>query len=64
MWINGENFALSKENNLLLGSYADLIPNYSALIDTSAKDNLYDFGLATDGMEVPWGIGSICNFVY
>ena len=27
MWINGENFALSKENDLLLGSYADQIPN-------------------------------------
>ncbi|WP_430882916.1 ABC transporter substrate-binding protein [Fusibacter sp. JL216-2] len=63
MWINGENFALSKENNLLLGSYADLIPNYSALIDTSAKDNLYDFGLATDGMEVPWGKSQFV-FVY
>ena len=63
MWINGENFALSKENSLLLGSYAHVIPNYNALIDTEAKDNLYDFGLATDGMEVPWGKSQFV-FVY
>lgn len=63
MWINGENFALSKENNLLLGSYANQLPNYSNLVDTTAKDIIYDFGLATDGMEVPWGKSQFV-FVY
>ncbi len=63
MWINGENFSLSKENALLLGSYASALPNYTGLVDQSAKDIIYDFGLATDGMEVPWGKSQFV-FVY
>jgi len=63
MWINGENFALSKENNLLLGSYADQVPNYMELVDNTAKDIIYDFGLPTDDMEVPWGKSQFV-FVY
>ncbi|GKT19735.1 ABC transporter substrate-binding protein, partial [Aduncisulcus paluster] len=63
MWINGENFALSKENDLLLGAYADQLPNYNALVDTTAKDITYDFGLSTDNMEVPWGKSQFV-FVY
>ncbi len=63
MWINGENFALAKENSLLLGSYAGQLPNYQNLVDTNATDIIYDFGLATDDMEVPWGKSQFV-FVY
>ena len=63
MWINGENFSISKENELLLGSYASKLPNYNELVDTTALDVIYDFGLATDDMEVPWGKSQFV-FVY
>lgn len=54
-WINGENFKLAKDNELLWDSFADKLPNYQEYIDNEALDNIYDFGVATEGLEVPWG---------
>jgi putative spermidine/putrescine transport system substrate-binding protein len=55
MWINGENFRTAKQNELLLGSFAPRLPNVQNHVDVDAPDIAYDFGLATDGMEAPWG---------
>ncbi|MCT4618328.1 MAG: ABC transporter substrate-binding protein [Marinisporobacter sp.] len=54
-WINGENFKISKENNLLWGSFADKLPNYNTYVDKDVLDLKYDFGEETKGMEAPWG---------
>lgn len=54
-WINGENFKLAKDNDLLWDSFAEKLPNYQKYIDKDAPDNRYDFGVDTEQMEVPWG---------
>lgn len=63
LWLNGENFKTSKDNELLIGSFASKLPNYTQYINTEAEDMLYDFGEPTDGLEVPWGKAQFV-FVY
>ncbi len=55
IWMNGENFKLANENNLLWGPFADKLPNYNQYVDKEADDIKYDFGEDTMGMEVPFG---------
>lgn len=55
MWINGENFKMAKEGGLLHGPIAELVPNAMKYVDLKAKDNALDFGVDTEGYEVPWG---------
>ncbi len=55
MWINGENFKIAKEENLLLGSFLSKLPNATSYLDLESPEMAFDFGLATDGMEAPWG---------
>ncbi len=63
IWINGENFARMKQNNLLFGPFGDTLPN-SGLIDYENKPTtLLDFHIPVDGMESPWGMAKF-NFVY
>ncbi|WZL73346.1 ABC transporter substrate-binding protein [Clostridiaceae bacterium 35-E11] len=54
-WINGENFKLAKENNLLWRAFAEKLPNYNDYVNKDAKEIQYDFGEATEGLEIPWG---------
>ncbi len=64
VWINGENFASMKNQNLLLekGWSYDL-PNYS-LADIEGKKVLsYDFSEPVDGLESPWGTAQF-SFYY
>lgn len=63
IWINGENFKTAKENDLLWGAFADKLPNMKQYVDTDAPDMAYDFGLATNGLEAPWGKAQFV-FVY
>lgn len=63
MWINGENFYAMKKNNLLMPSYAQVLPN-SSLIDYENKPStLSDFTVPVDGLEVPWGMAQLV-FIY
>ncbi|OUM86049.1 MAG: ABC transporter substrate-binding protein [Bacillus thermozeamaize] len=55
IWINGENFRNAKENGLLLGPIAPLLPNVQRYMDPERHDLKYDFGYPTEGYEVPWG---------
>lgn len=55
MWINGENFKMAKENGLLYGPIGNAVPNHTKYVDTTAKDNTLDFGVDTEGYEIPWG---------
>jgi putative spermidine/putrescine transport system substrate-binding protein len=54
-WINGVNFKISKENDLLWDSFVDKLPNYNTYVDKDALDIQYDFGEEIKGMEAPWG---------
>lgn len=63
IWINGENFAAMRENDLLFGPFAGALPNFAL---TNADENpevVTDFTLPTDGYESPWGKAQI-TFYY
>lgn len=64
IWINGENFASMKQQDLLLkGRWAEKIPNY-ALADIENKSVLsFDFQEPVDGLESPWGLAQL-TFYY
>ncbi len=56
IWINGENFAAMKANQLLFGPFTQALPSY-ALVDTERKrTTTVDFTIPVDGMEAPWGM--------
>ena len=57
VWINGENFAAMKENNLLLaGRWAEALPNRSLVdLDRYGAAILTDFAVPVDGQQSPWG---------
>ena len=56
LWINGENFAFLKQQNLLAGHLWSQIPN-AKLLATDVLPLHNDFGVAMDEFEVPWGVG-------
>jgi putative thiamine transport system substrate-binding protein len=63
MWINGENFAAMKRNDLLGPPFTGLLPNY-AFVDTEGlPTTLVDFGEPVEGLEAPWGMAQLV-FLY
>lgn len=63
VWINGENFASMKQNDLLYGPFTQWLPNY-ALVDVENKPTtVYDFTTPVDNMEAPWGMAQLV-FMY
>jgi putative spermidine/putrescine transport system substrate-binding protein len=54
MWINGENFRSMRENELLFGPYADVLPNMQ-YVDIDDPTVANDFGFPVDGYESPYG---------
>ena len=63
IWINGENFAAMKAQDLLYGPFVEQLPNH-ALVDFEGKPTTrIDFTVATDGLEAPWGMAKF-NFVF
>ena len=63
IWLNGENFAAMKEQNLLFGPFTESLPNF-ALVDVQNKPSTrIDFTVPTQGLESPWGMAKI-NFIY
>lgn len=62
IWINGENFASMKAQDLLFGPWAEALPNWP-LVDVEGKPAVVsDFTVATDGLEAPWGMAQIVFF--
>lgn len=55
VWINGENFKVAKDNDLLFGQFSNKLPNYEKYIDKNALEITNDFGISVDNMEAPWG---------
>jgi len=54
IWINGENFRTLKDASLLYGPWSESIPN-AAYVDWSDPALAFDFGVAVEGYESPWG---------
>jgi putative thiamine transport system substrate-binding protein len=62
VWINGENFAAMKRDNLLLAPWAEALPNFK-YVDTVGKPTTRnDFSVPTDGLESPWGMAQFTLF--
>ena len=64
IWINGENFAAMKKENLLLDyNWATKLPNWEK-VDVNGKPTVVnDFTIPTDGLESPWGMAQLV-FMY
>lgn len=59
IWINGENFAAMKAQRLLLGPFAESLPNWP-LVDVAGKPAVVtDFTLPTMGYESPWALAQL-----
>jgi putative thiamine transport system substrate-binding protein len=61
LWINGENFAALRRENLLHGPWADDIPN-ARLIDETDPTTRRDFTIPTAGYELAWGTSRFTLF--
>ncbi|MAN55196.1 MAG: ABC transporter substrate-binding protein [Paracoccus sp.] len=58
IWLNGENFSTLKRQDALFGAFARKLPN-AEFIEWDESDprsllNLRDFGVPTEGNEMPW----------
>lgn len=51
VWINGENFKVARQKDLLWGPFAHHLPNFTAYCDPAAPDIAYDFGFPTQGFQ-------------
>lgn len=59
IWINGENFAAMRRENLLFGPFAEDLPNW-ALVDVAGKPAVTnDFTQPTMGYESPWAMARL-----
>jgi len=62
VWINGENFAALKEQNLLFGPFAQQLPHWQ-WVDVAGKPSVtVDFAVPTEGYESPWGMAQLTFF--
>ena len=63
IWINGENFASMKRQELLLSpGWAGKLPNW-AFVDHENKPTItVDFTVPVDGLESPWGMAKMVFF--
>lgn len=63
IWLNGENFATMKTNDLLFGPFAEALPNFALTYPEHNPEVVTDFTLPTEGYESPWGRAQI-TFYY
>lgn len=54
LWLNGENFASLKTNDLLFGPWAEQLPNFAWVNADANPDVRFDFTLPVEGYESPW----------
>lgn len=62
IWINGENFKTTKENNMLFGPFAETLPNFEAYINKDDKETYNDFAFPIEGYEAPYGKAQLVFF--
>ncbi len=56
IWINGENFARLKRQDMLGQPFVEDLPNYSLTDFESNLSIQQDFSEKTEGLESPWGL--------
>jgi putative thiamine transport system substrate-binding protein len=63
VWINGENFASMKRQNLLFSpGWAEKLPNWK-FVDLENKPTIRtDFTIPVEGLESPWGMAKLVFF--
>jgi putative thiamine transport system substrate-binding protein len=63
IWINGENFASMKRQNLLFSpGWAEKLPNWQ-FVDIDNKPTIRtDFTIPVEGLESPWGMAKLVFF--
>jgi putative thiamine transport system substrate-binding protein len=63
IWINGENFAAMKREDLILSpGWAQRLPNW-AYVDHENKPTItVDFTVPVEGLEAPWGMAKMVFF--
>lgn len=54
LWLNGENFASLKQNDLLFGPWAEQQPNFTLVNADANPDVRADFTVPVEGYESPW----------
>jgi len=54
VWVNGENFATLKSNDLLYGPWAESLPNFALVNADRYPEMRQDFTIPTTGLESPW----------
>lgn len=62
IWINGENFAAMKEQDLLFGPWVEALPNWRFVDPEGNPAVVSDFTVPTDGLEAPWGLARLVFF--
>jgi len=62
IWINGENFASMKQQDLLFGPFAMDLPNFAHVDVLGKPTTVLDFTVPTDGLEAPWGMAQFVFF--
>lgn len=55
VWINGENFFTAMQSQTLYGPFTNQLPNMEKYLDPENVENNYDFGMAINGYEAPYG---------
>lgn len=54
LWVNGENFAALKANDLLFGPFAEALPNFPLVEADRYPEMREDFTIPVEGYESPW----------
>ncbi|MEG0568227.1 MAG: ABC transporter substrate-binding protein, partial [Clostridium sp.] len=55
IWMNGENFKMAKESEVLYGPFTSELESFNKYVNSESNDIKYDFGEETNGLEAPWG---------
>lgn len=63
LWINGENFKIAMDKELLFGPFVEKLPNFNKYINKESESVTHDFGYPTQGYEAPYGKAQFV-FVY
>lgn len=63
IWINGENFAAMKRQDLLFGPWSEQLPHYPLTDPDNSPGVRFDFTVPVDGLEAPYGKAQIV-FIY
>jgi len=61
LWVNGENFAALKAQQLLFGPWVEQLPNWR-LVDTGNPVLTEDFTVPVEGLEAPWAMAQLVFF--